>query len=73
MIREYRSPFDGIVIGRSVNPVGQTGARILHLGRIAEDGRLPPEETEVDSPTFDQRALIRKLLRRLRPSLVVPN
>ena len=31
-IREYKAPRDGIVVGRSVNPVGQTGARILHLG-----------------------------------------
>lgn len=35
--REFRAPEDGIVIGRSVNPVGQTGARILHLGRIADE------------------------------------
>ncbi len=37
VLREYKSPADGIVIGRSVNPVAQTGARILHLGIIAED------------------------------------
>ena len=36
VIREYKAPIDGIVVGRSVNPVGQTGARILHLGRVAE-------------------------------------
>lgn len=30
--REYRAPEDGIVIGKSVNPVNQTGSRILHLG-----------------------------------------
>lgn len=35
VIREYDAPDDGIVVGTSVNPVGQTGARILHLGRIA--------------------------------------
>jgi predicted deacylase len=35
IIREYHAPGDGIVIGKSVNPVGQTGARILHLGTIA--------------------------------------
>jgi uncharacterized protein len=35
-IREYRAHFDGIVVGKSTNPVGYTGARILHLGRIAE-------------------------------------
>ena len=37
VIREYRAPEDGIVIGKSVNPVGQTGARILHLGSLAPE------------------------------------
>lgn len=32
VIRDYFAPEDGVVIGRSVNPVNQTGARILHLG-----------------------------------------
>ena len=32
IIREYFAPEDGIVIGKSVNPVNQTGGRILHLG-----------------------------------------
>ncbi len=31
-IRRYHAPDDGIVIGKSVNPVNQTGSRILHLG-----------------------------------------
>ena len=35
IVREYRAPYAGVVIGKSVNPVGQAGARILHLGRIA--------------------------------------
>jgi predicted deacylase len=35
IIREYHAPEGGIVIGKSVNPVGQTGARILHLGIVA--------------------------------------
>lgn len=34
VIREYRAPHDGIIIGRSVNPVAQTGARVVHLGKI---------------------------------------
>jgi hypothetical protein len=29
---EYVAPEDGVVIGKSVNPVNQTGGRILHLG-----------------------------------------
>ena len=32
VIREYFAPESGIVVGRSVNPVNQTGSRILHLG-----------------------------------------
>lgn len=32
---EYRVPEDGVVIGKSVNPVGPTGARIVHLGVVA--------------------------------------
>lgn len=34
VIREYEAPEDGIVVGKSVNPANQTGARILHLGII---------------------------------------
>ena len=32
ILREYVAPEDGVVIGRSVNPINQTGSRILHLG-----------------------------------------
>ena len=35
LIREYRAPHRGVVIGKSTNPVGQAGARILHLGKFA--------------------------------------
>ena len=31
-IKKYYAPEAGIVIGRSNNPVNQTGGRILHLG-----------------------------------------
>ena len=31
-IRTYRAPENGVVVGRSTNPVAPTGARILHLG-----------------------------------------
>ncbi|OJJ16779.1 peptidase M14 [marine bacterium AO1-C] len=30
--KEYFAPTDGIVIGKSVHPINQTGGRILHLG-----------------------------------------
>lgn len=32
MVKEYLAPEDGIVIGKSVAPVNQTGGRIAHLG-----------------------------------------
>jgi predicted deacylase len=31
-IKEYVAPENGIVIGKSVSPVNQSGGRILHLG-----------------------------------------
>jgi len=32
VLRRYTAPEAGIVIGKSINPVNQTGGRILHLG-----------------------------------------
>lgn len=32
-VKIYTSPEDGIIVGRSVNPLNQTGSRIIHLGR----------------------------------------
>ncbi|MFH1439440.1 MAG: succinylglutamate desuccinylase/aspartoacylase family protein [Candidatus Woesearchaeota archaeon] len=32
IIETYFSPEDGIIIGKSIDPVNQTGSRILHLG-----------------------------------------
>ncbi|MEX1365403.1 MAG: succinylglutamate desuccinylase/aspartoacylase family protein [Nannocystaceae bacterium] len=40
LVREYAAPFRGIVIGKSVEPVSPTGARIVHLGQIAPVGRF---------------------------------
>lgn len=37
--RRYVAPEAGVVIGRSVNPINQTGSRILHLGRNPQ--RIP--------------------------------
>jgi len=34
IIKEYKAPENGVVIGKSVNPVNQTGGRILHLGLV---------------------------------------
>lgn len=35
-IKSYLAPEDGIVIGKNINPVAQTGSRILHLGIIKD-------------------------------------
>jgi predicted deacylase len=35
--KKYYAPADGVVIGKNVNPVNQTGDRILHLGIINEN------------------------------------
>lgn len=32
VMRRYVAPEDGIVVGKSVNPLNQTGSRIVHLG-----------------------------------------
>lgn len=45
LVQEYRAPYAGVVIGKSVNPAAQTGARILHLGRLAPDGAFPIPDT----------------------------
>lgn len=36
IVREYLAPEDGIIIGKSVSPVNQTGGRILHLGIVKD-------------------------------------
>ncbi len=38
---DYLAPHDAVVIGKSVNPTGHTGARIAHLGLEAEEGWAP--------------------------------
>lgn len=37
ILKTYYAPQDGIVIGRSSNPVNRSGGRIIHLGIIDED------------------------------------
>lgn len=39
-VQEYRAPYHGIVIGKSVEPVSGTGSRIVHLGHLAEANRF---------------------------------
>lgn len=48
-VATYRAPEDGVVIGRAINPVASTGARILHLGQPLTDADTwfrPPLEQE---------------------------
>ncbi len=49
-VAEYRAPEAGVVIGKSVDPVGDSGARILHLG-IPDNG----EEAIPEPRAFAER------------------
>jgi predicted deacylase len=48
VLREYRAPRNGVIIGKSTNPIGQAGARVVHLGRVAtpDDGLVTVAEGE---------------------------
>ena len=37
VVKEYHAREDGVVIGKSVSPVNQTGGRILHLGILKDE------------------------------------
>ncbi|MCB9760668.1 MAG: succinylglutamate desuccinylase/aspartoacylase family protein [Alphaproteobacteria bacterium] len=37
VVRSYLAPQSGVVIGKSVDPIAETGARILHLGLVTSD------------------------------------
>ena len=44
VIRTYRAPEDGVVVGKSANPVARAGSRILHLGvpgPVSRDRAVP--------------------------------
>lgn len=45
-VAEYEAPEDGVVVGHAVNPVGPSGARIVHLGIPAPEPNayVGPEE-----------------------------
>lgn len=36
VIATYKTPEDGIVVGKSTNPVSSSGSRIVHLGILKE-------------------------------------
>ena len=40
VVNEYEAPEDGVVIGKNVDPVAPTGARLLHLGIVGGDSPL---------------------------------
>ncbi|MTI33221.1 succinylglutamate desuccinylase/aspartoacylase family protein [Xanthovirga aplysinae] len=46
-IKSYYAPKDGVVIGKSVEPICPTGGRILHLGVVKEH---PPETSLKPTP-----------------------
>ncbi|CAN5634319.1 hypothetical protein BH23CYA1_BH23CYA1_13120 [soil metagenome] len=41
VVSQYRAPEDAVIIGKSVNPVTQTGGRILHWGIVESLGIHP--------------------------------
>lgn len=49
VISEYAAPEDGIVIGKSINPICQTGGRILHLGVQIDELQVIEESPEIIS------------------------
>ncbi|MGC1307976.1 MAG: succinylglutamate desuccinylase/aspartoacylase family protein [Phormidesmis sp.] len=61
VICQYRAPHDGIVIGKSMNPVAQTGARILNLGLITSPDKYAfytqHEQPAPEAPTLENLAI----------------
>lgn len=47
VVREYDAPVDGVIVGKSVDPVAETGARIAHIGVLAPDDH-PFRQREVE-------------------------
>jgi len=37
IVKEFFAPFNGIVIGKSNHPIGQTGSRLIHLGKTEQN------------------------------------
>ncbi|MCB9791956.1 MAG: succinylglutamate desuccinylase/aspartoacylase family protein [Alphaproteobacteria bacterium] len=48
LIREYTAPWSGVVIGKAVDPVAETGARVMHLGRLAPEDH-PFQRRDLDT------------------------
>ena len=43
LVKKFFAPEAGIVVGKSTNPVAQSGARVVHLGDVADEGEFPSE------------------------------
>ena len=50
-IADYHAPASGVVVGHSINPVAETGARILHIGYLAEPGDLRFHPRSAEPPS----------------------
>lgn len=48
LCKEHRAPEAGIVIGKSTNPVGSSGSRLIHLGRVVDE--LGPDDAAPLTP-----------------------
>lgn len=46
-VKRFYSPEEGIVIGKSTNPVAYTGSRIIHLGILGEPNSDEKRDTEL--------------------------
>jgi len=41
VVQEYAMPEDGVIVGKSIDPVGFSGAPIAHIGRVVPPGTAP--------------------------------
>jgi len=53
LVREYHAPVDGVIVGKSVDPVAETGARIAHIGVLAPPDH--PFRQREDAPVLGTR------------------
>ncbi|MCA9707620.1 MAG: succinylglutamate desuccinylase/aspartoacylase family protein [Myxococcales bacterium] len=54
-VKQYQAPWAGVVVGKSVNPLNQTGSRILHLGRDLTWLPCVTDDDEASVPLRDAR------------------
>ncbi len=61
LIKQYRAPEDGIVIGKSINPINQTGSRILHIGINPREIPCITDENDNGEATFAEKFGLKRL------------